>query len=62
MVPVDALLIAVIALCPAESELARAFAVVAEVALPVNAPVKVVAPTETRPDIFPPVIKMLLAD
>ena len=25
-------------------------------ALPVRAPVKVVAPTETRPDIFPPVI------
>ena len=68
IVPAVAELTAVIADWPAESEFAKAFAVVAvvavvaELALPVRAPVKVVAVTDVKPDKEPPVIKTLLAD
>ena len=67
MVPVVAELMAVIADCPAESELASALAVVAEVAVvaelafPVKAPVNVVAETDVNPVREPPVIDTLLA-
>ena len=66
MVPAVAKLMAVIALCPAESVFVRAFAVVAVVAVvadeafPVKAPVNVVADTDVRPDMEPPVIETLL--
>jgi hypothetical protein len=53
MVPVVAELIAVIADWPVVSELER------PEAFPVKAPVKVVAPTEVRPDNDPPVILTL---